>query len=82
MDGKLERAAYEACVGKIPAEAGLGGIYEFFPHGDDVDRDGDQELSRQVPENRIRERFALTLGILKRGAGIESERARRAPERK
>lgn len=25
-----------------------------------------------VPENRIRERFALTLGILKRGAGIES----------
>ena len=27
---RLERAAYEACVGKSPAEDGLGGIYELF----------------------------------------------------
>ena len=35
-----------------------------------------------VPENRIRERFALTLGILKRGAGIESGAGAQSAERK
>ena len=34
-----------------------------------------------VPENRIRERFVLTLGILKRGRWDRiGERARRAPK--
>ena len=35
-----------------------------------------------VPENRIRERFVLTLGILKRGAGIESGAGAQSAERK
>ena len=35
-----------------------------------------------VPENRIRERFVRTLGILKRGAGIESGAGAQSAERK
>lgn len=69
---KLERAAYEACVGKSLRKMSWEEYMSFF-------RMAMMSLGMEikcfhdgVPENRIRERFALTLGILKRGAGIEA----------
>lgn len=80
---KLERAAYEACVGKSLRKMGWEEYMSFFRMAMMSDRDGDQELSRRSPgKTVIRERFALTLGILKRGAGIESGAGAQSAERK
>lgn len=67
---------------EILAEAGLGGIYEFFRMAMMAIAMEIKSFHDGVPENRIRERFALTLGILKRGAGIESGAGAQSAERK
>ena len=81
---KLERAVYETCVGKSLRKMGWEEYMSFF-------RMAMMSIGMElkcfhdgVPENRIQERFALTLGILRRGAGIETgaEADAESPERK
>lgn len=69
---KLERAAYEACVGKSLRKMGWEEYMGFFRLAMMSIASEIKSFHDGVPENRIRERFALTLGILKRGAGLES----------
>lgn len=77
---KLERAAYESCVGKSLRKLGWEEYMSFFRMAMMAIAMEIKSFHDGVPENRIRERFALTLGILKRGAGIESGAGARAPK--
>lgn len=69
---KLERAAYEACVGKSLRKMSWEEYMSFFRMAMMSIAMEIKSFHDGVPENRIRERFVLTLGILKRGAGLES----------
>ena len=69
---RLERAAYEACVGKSLRKMGWEEYMSFFRMAMMSIAMEIKSFHDGVPENRIRERFVRTLGILKRGAGIES----------
>ena len=79
---KLERAAYESCVGKSLRKLGWEEYMSFFRMAMMAIAMEIKSFHDGVPENRIRERFALTLGILKRGAGIESGAGAQSAERK
>lgn len=79
---KLERAAYEACVGKSLRKMGWEEYMSFFRMAMMSIAMEIKSFHDGVPENRIRERFVLTLGILKRGAGIESGVGAQSAERK
>lgn len=69
---RLERAAYEVCVGKSLRKMGWEEYLSFFRMAMVSVGMELKSFHDGVPENRIQERFALTLGILKRGAGIET----------
>ena len=69
---KLERAVYEASIGKSLRKMGWEEYMSFFRMAMMSIAMEIKSFHDGVPENRIRERFVLTLGILKRGAGMES----------
>lgn len=79
---RLERAAYEACVGKSLRKMGWEEYMSFFRMAMMAIAMEIKSFHDGVPENRIRERFVRTLGILKRGAGIESGAGAQSAERK
>ena len=79
---RLERAAYEACVGKSLRKMGWEEYMSFFRMAMMSIAMEIKSFHDGVPENRIRERFVRTLGILKRGAGIESGAGAQSAERK
>lgn len=59
---KLERAAYESCVGKSLRKLGWEEYMSFFRMAMMAIAMEIKSFHDGVPENRIRERFALTLG--------------------
>ncbi len=67
---KLERAVYEACVGKSLRKMSWEEYMSFFRLAMISIASEIKSFHDGVPENRIRERFQLTLDILKTGAGI------------
>lgn len=69
---KLERAVYEASIGKSLRKMGWEEYMSFFRMAMMSIVMELKSFHDGVPENRIQERFALTLGILRRGAGIET----------
>lgn len=67
---KLERAVYEACVGKTLRKMSWEEYMRFFQLAMMSIAAEIKSFHDGVPENRIRERFEITLDILKHGAGI------------
>ncbi len=67
---KLERAVYESCVGKSMRKMSWEEYMSFFHLAMMSIAAEIKSFHDGVPENRIRERYLLTLDILKHGAGI------------